>query len=730
MKRCIALAALFVLSFSVTLHAQAAKKRLTVELVASRNALVSPGISAVRWRPDGEAVTYVKSGGSGSPAAKQLWIFDVGTKAARLLLTASGENQQLGLESYEWAPQGNSLLLTGDHDLWLVNPSNGDRRRLTHDSAEEEFPTFSPGGDRIAFVKQNSIYTLDLSNGAEKQLTADGSENVLNGKLDWVYEEELAYRAPGRAFAWSPDGSKIAYLRLDDSPVPQYPLTDYLKVHAALTLERFPQAGDTNPLPSFHVVALDGGQQWTWNPGRDDSHVEYIAPLFNWTPDSKAISFLTLNRHQTELTVHLWQAGSSADPPLLVERDRYWINSLAPPLFISGGKRFLWLSERDGWLHLYLYMGNGHLTKQLTSGQWEISLPSFGKVPSLSVDEKTGWVYFEGNRSDPREQQIYRVRLEGGELDAVTRDPGSHSLNLSPGGRYLVDAFSTYEQPPEERLLAADGTFLATLDKPRNRLDEFDHAKPEWLTIKARDGATLYSRLTKPPDFDPRKKYPVIVYVYGGPHAQMVKNEWTHSSLLDDLFAQEGFLVWTLDNRGSFGRGHAFESVIFKHMGRKELEDQLDGVKYLKSLPYVDGDRLGIRGWSYGGYMTLYALTHAPGVFRCGAAGGSVTDWKFYDSIYTERYMRTPQENPEGYQDSSPLVAAAKLQGSVLLIHGADDDNVHMQNTMNFVNALVAAGHSFELYIQPGQKHGFQGDTVNTYLDQRLLDFFRKNLQP
>jgi dipeptidyl-peptidase 4 len=246
--------------------------------------------------------------------------------------------------------------------------------------------------------------------------------------------------------------------------------------------------------------------------------------------------------------------------------------------------------------------------------------------------------------------------------------------------------------------------------------------------VKARDGATLYARLMKPPDFDPSRKYPVIVFIYGGPHEQLVKREWHSYSLMDHLLAQEGFLVWTLDNRGSWGRGHKWESAIYEHLGRRELDDQLAGIDYLKSLPYVDSSRIGIRGWSYGGFMTLYTLTHAPDVFKCGAAGGPVTDWKFYDSIYTERYMRTPEENPEGYKDASPLMAAANLRAKVLLIHGVDDDNVHMQNTLNFIDALVTVGRPFELYLQPGQKHGFGGKTVVTYLNGRLLDFFKKNL--
>ena len=730
MKRLFLLLTFAVLCCAIVLHAQPARKRLTVDLVAKQNALISPGIKDVSWSTDGKSITYVRSESAGAASAPSLWIYDIATRKARILLEAAGENQKFEPSSYAWSPRGDALLLKGDNDLWLLDVRSGEKKRLTHDSEEEEYPAFSPQGGHIGFVKQNNLYALDIRTDKLKQLTFDGSKDVLNGKLDWVYEEELAYRAPGRAFVWSPDGSKIAYLRLDDTAVPQYPLTDFLTLHAGLSLQRFPQPGDPNPVPSFHVVSIDDGKTWNWNPGQSAPSVEYIAPLFRWTQDSQAISFLTLNRDQNELTVHLWNQESGNDRTLLVEKDPYWINSLVPPIFIDAGKRFLWLSERDGWLHLYLYDREGKLLKQLTRGAWQIEMPAFGKVPSLGIDEQGGWVYFEANKIDPRQRQIYRIHLDGTDLQQITKEKGCHSLNLSPQGGYVIDTFSTYQQPPQQRLLSADGTYMATLDRPQNHLDEYALGKTEFVTVKARDGAPLYARLTKPPNFNPQKKYPVVVYVYGGPHVQMVKDEWTSSRLLDDLFAQEGFLVWTLDNRGSSGRGHAWESVVFEHLGEHELADQLDGVAYLKSLPYVDENRMGILGWSYGGYMTLYALTHAPGVFKCGAAGGPVTDWKFYDSIYTERYMRTPQANPEGYRRSSPLAAAHELRGRVLLIHGADDDNVHLQNTMNFLSALVKAGLPFELYIQPGQKHGFTGDTVVTYLDQRLLDFFKTNLHP
>jgi dipeptidyl-peptidase-4 len=730
MKRAIAFVAFLGVCLLICLRAEAAKKRLTVELVAHEGVLVSPRISSVQWRPGGQQISYLRRESTGKEAVTILWIYDVGKKEERALLDGKGENQKLNLPSYQWSPQGNSLLLEGQDGLWLLDVASGQKKRLTQGSEPAEYPSFSPTGDRVAFVKQDNLYVLDVAAASIKQLTRDGNENVLNGKLDWVYEEELANRAGGRSFEWSPDGKKIAYLRLDDTPVPLYPLTDYLSVHALLTRQRFPQPGDPNPVPSFHVVSVRDGAQQSWKPKATSPHVEYFGPTFSWTADSQALSFLTLNRAQNELRVHLWDLASDSDHELLAEKDTYWINSLVPPRFLEDDQRFLWLSERDGWLHLYLYNRQGELLNQLTHGTWQIDPGSIGDTPSLGVDAKGGWVYFQATEKDPCERQLYRVRLDGTGFERLSRESGTHALNLSPSGGYLIDTFSNIDEPPSIRLLKADGSFVAPLDQPKNRLGEYALAKTEFVEVTAVDGARLFARLVKPADFDARKKYPVVVNVYGGPHAQVVADRWGATSLFDHLLAQEGFLVWSLDNRGSAGRGHAWEFPIFNNLGRRELDDQLAGVVYLKSLPFVDANRLGIWGWSYGGFMTLYALTHAPDVFRCGAAGGPVTDWKLYDSIYTERYMRTPTENPEGYRASSPVEAADKLKAALLLIHGTDDDNVHMQNTLSLVSALVKARRPFELYLQPGQKHGFAGETVRAYLYDRLLDFFKKNLNP
>ncbi len=702
------------------LLAQAEKKPLTVDLVVHSDRLAAPGISGIQWRPEHEQISFIRRLNSKGT----LRLYDPTRKEETLLFDPGGRSEKLSLSSYQWSPKGDAILLEGDHDLWLFEVGRGELRRLTRDAEEEEDATFSPAGEKIAFVKKNNIVVLDIRSGTTTQLTSDGSENVLNGRFDWVYQEELAFRATNRAYEWSPDGKKIAFLRLDDAPVPEYPLTDYLATHATLTKERFPQPGDVNPVPSFHVVTVSENPK-TYTFPLDHAQAEYLGPEFAWTPDSSAIAFLTINRPQTDMVVHLWNPVSGNDRTLVEEKDPYWVNSLEPPHFLGKGERFLWLSERSGWQHLYLYDFSGRLVKQLTRGDWMIDRPAFEAAPIFRTDEQGGWVYFAATEKDPRERHLYRVRLDGSGFERLTQEAGTHTLDLSPSGDFLVDNFSSLSVPPQTRLLKSDGASYALLDKPENHYSEYALARTEMLELKAPDGTLLYASLTKPPDFDPHKKYPVIVSIYGGPHAQVVRNAWG-GALSNTLDTQEGFLVWSLDNRGSWGRGHAWETTIFKNLGHQELEDQLVGIDYLKSLPYVDAQHLVMFGWSYGGYFTLYSLTHAPEVFACGAAGAPVTDWKFYDSIYTERYMRTPQENSEGYKTSSPLEAAGKLRAKLLLIHGTSDDNVHMQNTINFLQALIEARKPFELYIQPGQQHGFGSEAAQTYLEERLLRFFRE----
>jgi dipeptidyl-peptidase-4 len=628
------------------------------------------------------------------------------------------------LEGYQWSPDGSTLLLARDSGLALYDLKGHTLRSLT--DGEATFPSFSPDGRHVAFVRGGNLFVVEVQTRTTTQLTRDGADHVFNGRLDWVYQEELSNRG-GQAYEWSPDGLSIAYIRLDENRVPSYPLVDFLETpHPSVHEQRYPNPGDPNAIPSVHVVDLEGREKGKVEfPAADDL---YVVPELSWLPDSQGVAYQTLDRSQTDLKARILSLPAGKTSLLFEEHDPYWINvpdrinssTHATPLRFLKGGRYLWLSERSGYNHLYLgSVGHEGLTP-LTRGNWAVD----GVV---GVDEAGGWVYFVSSEQDARERQIDRVRLDGTGFARLTTEPGVHSGQLSPDGNHVFETRSSLVSPTSARLLSPTGKTEVEVDEPKNRLGEFDLPKAEFVEVKASDGTRLFASLLKPPNFDPKKVYPVVVRVYGGPHVQLVRNEFPRLGV-HEVLASKGFLVWTLDNRGSWGRGHAFETPIFKDMGRVELADQLEGIRYLKTLPYVDASRIGLTGWSYGGYMTLYAMTHAPGVFKCAAAGAPVVDWTLYDSIYTERYMRTPKDNPEGYKTSSPLKSASALKGYLLLIHGTADDNVHTYNTINFVHELIKSGTPYELKLGPGERHGFRAKPNQDARDLAIVSFFERHL--
>ena len=531
-------------------EAHSGKKPLTLHEVVDGTCVGASPVTALSWRPGGKQLSYVRPASAASGVSVRLCAYDLESHKETLLFTAAGRKEKLDLNSYQWSPRGDLLLLEGENNLWLLDPHSGDLRQLTSDRDEKEVPTFSPTGDRIAFVMKHDLCVVEVKSGTVRQLTHDGSDSVYNGRQDWVYEEELANRSTARAYEWSPDGKHIAYLRLDDGPVPEYPITDYIATHVALIRERFPQAGDPNPVPSLHVVAVDNASAQASNLTVDPKQTEYIGPSFTWTPDGSAVCFLALNRAQTDEAVHRWEPQTGNDRVLFVEHDPYWVNSLEPPRFLPDGREFFWISERDGWQHVYLYAADGKLERQITRGAWMVDRPIFQDAPLFQPAEN--WLYFASTYPDPRERQLYRIHLDGTGMQRLTTEPGSHTLNLSPGGRYLVDGFSTPDAPPATRLLKSDGTFMATIDAPANHLAEFALGKREYVELKAADGQTLYAQLLKPANFDPHKKYPVIVDVYGGPHVQLVQKRWDANSFTSNSSRITDFWCgrWTITAHG------------------------------------------------------------------------------------------------------------------------------------------------------------------------------------
>lgn len=751
-----------------------AKKPLTLEKITATPPLVEKGPSTWAWR-DATHATFVLFEGPGPNARQTLWQVDAVTgKKVKLLdplpvppaeakpapAPAAKEDKDAKPEKPEkkeekqdkaikdekdvkkdepktekkertkserlsftdsvWSPSGTALLLSTDDDLFLYDTVKKSTRRLTNDEDEEEYPVFSPNGAYVAYVKKNDLFVVEVATGTETRLSTTGTREVLNGKLDWVYEEELANRKSGRAFEWSPDSKNIVYLRLDDTKVPLYPIVDYIPTNGKLIPQRYPKAGDVNPRASAHIVDLLGKE----TNGFANYGDEYIGPEFSWTADSKFACAVTIHRSQTELSYSLVPRDENdmkIAKILMLDADDAWLNSIEPPRFLKDGSGYVLLSEYTGFLHLYRFGMDGKKKNDVTKGEWMID-------GAYDVDEKNGWAYFTATEKDPRERHIYRVKLDGSELKRLSTTDGHHELKLSPTGAYYIDTYSDIATPPKAALFKSDGTRVATVFEPRSELGEYAVGTTEMGSFKSEDGTLFYTKLVKPADFDPAKKYPVVVYVYGGPHRQVVQNGWGHTSLFDLYLASQGYLVWSIDNRGSWGRGHKFESPILKKMGETELKDQLLGLAELKKKPFVDGSRVGIWGWSYGGYLTLYAATHAGDQFKCAVAGAPVVDWKYYDSIYTERYMKMPKENAAGYEAASPLAAAKSLGTKLLLLHGTSDDNVHMQNTMAFIDELVKAKKDFDFVPLPRQKHGPRDPAARLYANKRIAEFFAKNL--
>lgn len=703
---------------------------ITARMLVAPNALMGPGPSSVNWSPAGATLAYVEP----QDGRDVLWLYDAATGAKRVLLDPGDNPNQIDVSSAQWSPQGDVLLLSGGTALWLLDPKTGALKSLAGGSSAKTSMTFSPDGTRIAFAQDNDLYTVRVSDGQIVRLTTDGSDTVFNGTLDWVYNEELATRSAQPAYAWSPDGKWLIHLRLDESAVQNHSVTDFRTVPPTLSYTRYPVAGSPNPQASLHVIALDTGQRIAVPLPAD---AEYILPFFAWFPDSQEAVYVTVKRSSSALELRAWNPSTGVGRTIITETDPYWVNenSYAAPVFLGDGQQFLWLSERDGFMHLYLYSRQGELIRRLTQGDWMIDTPAWNVlIPGrpVYVDPAGAWAYFSTTKNSPLERHIYRLDIARGRLEQVSQPPGFHFGALSGDGQYLVDQFSNVETPPVTMILKADGSRVAVLGQSAGPAVTLPQLTREFLKIKAHDGVDLYAQIVKPANFDPQRKYPVIVHWYGGPTLQMVSNRYGATSLFniierDVLYTQEGFIVWRLDNRGSFGRGHAFETPIYKELGKAALDDQLVGVEYLRTLPYIDANRIGTDGKSFGGYMTLYALIHAPDVFRCGVAGAAPTDWRYYDTIYTERYMQTPDQNPAGYAATNLVDKVGQIRARPLLIHGLADTNVHLQNSVNFIQALQAADKPFDFIPLPNLSHSFRSDGLVAALSASA-DYFARYL--
>jgi dipeptidyl-peptidase 4 len=711
-----------------------AKKALTVDRIFGAPSLSGELTEGIEWAPDSRRISYLDRG--------EIWTMDAATGERKVLVNAEtlrsvvqpekeSAIQSTGLgrveaPPYQWSPDGRWLLFAGTNSLALLDLRTNTAKQLVSFPDQITDPKFSPDSTWVSFVRRSNLWLVNVSGGQAAPLTIGGSEELLKGQLDWVYPEELDCST---AYWWSPDSAKIAYYIMDERPVTRYPIMDMSSPIGEMQYTRYPQAGEANPIVRVGVVRVSGGQTKMMDTGADTN--VYI-PRVNWLPDSSQLAIQRLNRAQNQLDLIIADASTGASRTISTQTDKYWVNISDDLYFFSDGKRFLWSSEQTGFRHYYLYDLSGKQLDQLTSGDWGITgTGGFGPGAAghPTVDERHGLIYFVSNKDNPTESHLFRVSLRDHSIVQVTHTAGTHDVLVAQDGSAFVDTFSTSMTPPRQDLYSTEGTRVAVINENKvSELPEYQLSRAEFLTVTAADGTKLEAKMLKPPDFDASKKYPVLINVYGGPQAQEVRDAWD-GSLWSEFMAEKGYLVFSLDNRGSYNRGHAFETPIFHHFGRIELEDQLAGVKYLKSLPYVDGSRIGIWGWSYGGYMTLYALANAPDVFKLGVSVAPVSDWRLYDTIYTERYMGRPQDNPDGYKESSPVNQAASIKAKLMIAHGTGDDNVHFANTSEMLNELIDSGrYVTDLMIFPGRGHPIGDHAATVLLFKHISQFVADNL--
>ena len=703
--------------------AWAAKKPITIDALLQSGERRHGG-APVTWAPNGTQF-LVNSRGMLAlydvPSGKQHDIIKLEAleKAAAPLpepAVFDWTNRRVGESDFQWFSDNKRLLVSAGGDLFILNVANGAFEQLTKTAEVEHDPKLSPDNKSVAFRLGSNLFVMDIESKKTTQLTRDGADTLLNGQLDWVYPEELDLNT---AYWWSPDSRSIAYMQFDVSREPVFPQVSLLGRHGVLEPERFPQPGDPNAGVHIGVVPGTGGDTRWMDLG--DPRGSLFARVV-WSPDSRHIAVEKLPRVQNKLDLLIADKDSGTSRVAIHEEDPYWINVQGQPEFFSDGKRFLWTSERSGFRHIYVYSSDGELQKQLTSGDWEVN-------QIAHVDEKSSRVFYLSNEESPLQQQLYVVGLDGTGKRRVSEGTGTHTVSISPTAAYYLDNYSSLTAQPRGTLYKCDGAEVRLYRKPDTTdADEYDILPTEIVQVKANDGSTtLYARLIKPAGFERGKKYPAVIMVYGGPGAQLIHDSWQGVSW-DQVLAHKGFVIWQLDNRGSSGRGHKFESVIYHDFGRHELEDQKTGIQHLINMGFVDPGRLGMYGWSYGGYMTLYTLTNAPGLIKAGIAGAPVTNWLNYDSIYTERYMGLPDENAQAYKTSSPTSTAANLASKLLIVHNVEDDNVHFQNSVQMANELEKANKLFWMLVFPEKSHGVTGPERRQLLEA-TTHFFEENVK-
>lgn len=717
------------------------KKQYTVARMYSPAVMASTAPMALQWSPDGSKLAFLKRGAPGQKDA--LYYLDPATGKEAVLvsaekiadLTAPSSNgmtddrardnrARYGVAAYQWAPDSKGILFNRNGNLWYFNLNTNTGKLITRANDVRGDPQFSPNGEYLGYIHEHNLYIHSTKSDKQEQLTKGTDPNILNGEVDWVYSEELEVR---RNYFWSPDSKQILYLQMNETQVPNYPIVDWVPQTPTLSWEKYPNPGAPNPAVRLAVTDLKGKTRWI----NLTSDTDIYMPRFGWLRPGVAWA-MVMNREQNQEDLYFIDTNTGATKLVLTETNGRYIELNDGLHFFKDSARFLWPSWRDGHTHLYLYSydssnplnSDAKLVNQVDKGDYEMN--------SLrGVDEKEGVVYFTANKDDPRQEQFYSIKLDGSDMQQLTKEEGVHHVDMASTTRYYMDDYSALTVQPGMQLCQTSGMCHAIWHS--TTFDGYDTITPKFVNFKADDGTVMYGVIILPRQGAPAEvngKFPLILNPYGGPHGQVVRDAYGTINAFDQILAHEGFAVLKVDNRGMWNRGDKFAFATFHNNLVLELHDQITALdQALAEFPQLDRTRLGWWGWSYGGSMTVWAMTHST-LFKAGVAVAPVTNWLNYDSIYTERYMGLPKDNPEGYKRTSIVNAAGNLSGDLLLVHGTSDDNVHMQNSIQFINAMINAGKHFEVMVYPRKTHDISGRDARVDLFDKILGHFVGDFVP
>lgn len=708
------------------------KKQIKFEHIFD-DTFAAEGIQAVDWMKDGQFYTAIKQTDDDIELRKyDVTTGDYEVLAATSRLKAADRVNPITIQDYQFSADETKLLIKTDvEQIWrrstrenyfVYDRDEDTTRKLTQSDKKQQYAKFSPAGDKAAFVQDNNLFWVDLESGEETQITTDGEQNkIINGAADWVYEEEFGF---AKAWFWSPDGKKIAFYKFDESRVKEFFYTQWGSLYPGKVQYKYPKAGEKNSIVKIGVYDLASGET-TWMDLGDETD-QYI-PRINWTQDPEVLAIRRMNRLQNTQDLMLADASTGKTHIIKTEKSETWIDVNDDLTFLENGEQFIYTSEEDGYNHIYLYDLDGNLVRQVTDGKWEVT-------EFLGYDSKSQKVYYISTEESPLERHLYSIGIDGKNKQQLSSGEGWTSVDMSRDYSYYIETFSTPENPPEYTLHTGDGEQVRVLEDNaglEQTLAEYEMPEKEYIKIDLPQ-ATLNGYMLKPADFDTTQKYGVIFYVYGGPGSQTVTKQFATTgqrAMWHRFLVEQGYLVISIDNRGTGARGRDFEKQVYKKLGQYEIEDQIGAAKLLAGRhSYIDGTRMAIWGWSYGGYMAALGISKGNEVFNSAISVAPVTSWRFYDTIYTERFMQTPQMNPEGYKKGSPITYANKIKGNYLLIHGTGDDNVHFQNSMEWANALIASDIPFQSMYYPNRNHGIYGGNTRKHLYQTMTDFILENL--